>query len=150
MPIVLHIMPKRVLAHYAAIIPKIFAHIMLALCRKFLKPAPRGAPTSRHHHFSAPCTKKANNVYKDWVTKGWSSVPQMDLAVGNFLLVLRNSNTLRYWTNPLHNSYRYSAAESLLQIGVSAWCTEFSMIWHQEGMIRDDSSQSVLKFPIPQ
>ena len=111
-PTVLHIMPKRVLAHYATIIPKIFAHIMLALCRNFLKTRRAWrADLAHHHHFSAPCT---NSVHKDWVTKGWKSVPEMDLAVR---MAVRNSNTLRYGTESihLHNSCGSSASESLLQ-----------------------------------
>ena len=39
MPMVLHIMPKRVSAHYAAIMLEACAHCMPLLCRKFLNAA---------------------------------------------------------------------------------------------------------------
>ena len=82
------------------IMPPLFRRFLRTLCSHyaeiFLK-TPRVARrplASRQHHISAPCTKKANNVYKDLVTKGWRSVLEMDLAV-------RNSNTLR-GTEPIH------------------------------------------------
>ena len=101
MPTVLHIMPKRVSAHYATIMLEAFAHFMPGLCRKFLK-TPRVA---RRPLAAAILVHKKASAVKDWFTKGWGRVPEMDLAANADLLTCcANSTKFQYSSMVLNQS----------------------------------------------